>query len=124
MVPEHQRRPAPPRSARWPSRPAATTCGSAATSPTTNGVGQQGLTRFTNATPGAAPAKPAKLLPYSVQPGVVQIHFPTVLDNDDSTLTYRLLKGFSNTTIATWTAKLDAVGPAVAALHRHRRDSG
>ncbi|MGW1342899.1 LamG-like jellyroll fold domain-containing protein [Kribbella sp. NPDC002412] len=72
---------------------------------TTNGVGQQGLTRFTNATPGAAPAKPAKLLPYSVEPGVVQIHFPTVLDNDDSTLTYRLLKGFSNTTIATVTAK-------------------
>ncbi|WP_433167866.1 LamG-like jellyroll fold domain-containing protein [Kribbella sp. CA-247076] len=72
---------------------------------TTNGVGQQGLTRFTNATPGAAPAKPAKLLPYSVESGVVQIHFPTVVDNDDSTLTYRLLKGFSNTTIATWTAK-------------------
>jgi uncharacterized membrane protein YeaQ/YmgE (transglycosylase-associated protein family) len=72
---------------------------------TTNGVGQQGLTRFTNATPGSAPAKPAKLLPYSVEPGVVQIHFPTVVDNDDSTLTYRLLKGFSNTTIATWTAK-------------------
>ncbi|TCC51353.1 laminin G [Kribbella capetownensis] len=71
----------------------------------TNGVGQQGLTRFTNATPGAAPAKPAKLLPYSVKPGEVQIHFPTVVDNDDSTLTYRLLKGFSNTTIATWTAK-------------------
>jgi hypothetical protein len=70
-----------------------------------NGTGQQGLTRFTNAAPGAAPAKPAKLLPYSVQPGVVQIHFPTVVDNDDSTLTYRLLKGFSNTTIATWTAK-------------------
>ncbi|MER7245404.1 LamG-like jellyroll fold domain-containing protein [Kribbella sp. NPDC000426] len=70
-----------------------------------NGVAQQGLTHFTNAVPGAAPAKPAKLLPYSVQPGVVQIHFPTVVDNDDSTLTYRLLKGFSNTTIATWTAK-------------------
>ncbi len=70
-----------------------------------NGAGQQGLTRFTNATPGAAPAKPAKLLPYSVQPGVVEIHFPTVVDNDDSTLTYRLLKGFTNTTIATWTAK-------------------
>ena len=71
----------------------------------TNGVGQQGLTRFANAGPGAAPAKPAKLLPYSVQPGVVQIHFPTVVDNDDTTLTYRLLKGFSNATIATWTAK-------------------
>ncbi|MEU4396662.1 LamG-like jellyroll fold domain-containing protein [Kribbella sp. NPDC023855] len=71
---------------------------------TTNGIGQQGLTRFTNSGPGAAPAKPAKLLPYSVQPGTVQIHFPTVVDNDDSTLTYRLLKGFSNTTIATWTA--------------------
>lgn len=70
----------------------------------TNGVGQQGLTRFTNAGPGAAPAKPAKLTPYSVQPGVVQIHFPTVVDNDDTTLTYRLLRGFSNTTIATWTA--------------------
>ncbi|GAA1561380.1 hypothetical protein GCM10009789_13300 [Kribbella sancticallisti] len=71
---------------------------------TSNGAGQQGLTRFTNAGPGAAPAKPAKLTPSSVQPGVVQIHFPTVVDNDDSTLTYRLLKGFSNTTIATWTA--------------------
>ncbi|MEU8222860.1 LamG-like jellyroll fold domain-containing protein [Kribbella sp. NPDC048915] len=70
-----------------------------------NGTGQQGLTRFTDAAPGAAPAKPAKLRPYSVRPGVVQIHFPTVVDNDDSTLTYRLLKGFSNTTIATWTAK-------------------
>ncbi|GAB3927560.1 hypothetical protein GCM10029976_023910 [Kribbella albertanoniae] len=72
---------------------------------TSNGVAQQGLTRFTNASPGAAPAKPAKLTPYSVEPGTVQIHFPTVVDNDDSTLTYRLLKGFSNTTIATWTAK-------------------
>ncbi len=71
---------------------------------TTNGIGQQGLTRFTSAAPGAAPAKPAKLTPYSVKPGVVEIHFPTVSDNDDTTLTYRLLKGFSNTTIATWTA--------------------
>ena len=70
----------------------------------TNGVAQQGLTRFTNAGPGAAPAKPAKLTPYSVQPGQVKISFPTVVDNDDTTLTYRLLKGFSNTTIATWTA--------------------
>lgn len=34
----------------------------------------------------------------------MQINFPTVNDNDDATLTYRLLKGFSNTTIATWTA--------------------
>ncbi|MDX2971259.1 LamG-like jellyroll fold domain-containing protein [Kribbella solani] len=70
-----------------------------------NGSGQQGLTHFTNAAPGAAPAKPAKLQPYSVKPGAVEIHFPTVVDNDDSTLTYRLLKGFTNTTIATWTAK-------------------
>ncbi|GAA1582300.1 hypothetical protein GCM10009804_43530 [Kribbella hippodromi] len=70
-----------------------------------NGSGQQGLTHFTNAVPGAAPAKPAKLQPYSIKPGVVQINFPTVVDNDDSTLTYRLLKGFTNTTIATWTAK-------------------
>ncbi|MGZ0146838.1 LamG-like jellyroll fold domain-containing protein [Kribbella sp. WER1] len=70
-----------------------------------NGSPQQGLTHFTNALPGAAPAKPAKLLPYSVRPGAVQINFPTVVDNDDSTLTYRLLRGFSNTTIATWTVK-------------------
>ncbi|GAA1615197.1 MULTISPECIES: LamG-like jellyroll fold domain-containing protein [Kribbella] len=70
-----------------------------------NGVAQQGLTHFTNALPGAAPAKPAKLTPYSVRPGAVQINFPTVVDNDDSTLTYRLLRGFSNTTIATWTVK-------------------
>ncbi|MEV6284928.1 LamG-like jellyroll fold domain-containing protein [Kribbella sp. NPDC051770] len=71
---------------------------------TSNGVAQQGLTRFTNAGPGSAPAKPAKLTPYSVKPGQVEIHFPTVVDNDDSTLTYRLLKGFGNVTIATWTA--------------------
>ncbi|HZX08897.1 LamG-like jellyroll fold domain-containing protein [Kribbella sp.] len=70
-----------------------------------NGAAQQGLTHFTNALPGAAPAKPAKLTPYSVRPGAVQINFPTVVDNDDSTLTYRLLRGFSNTTIATWTVK-------------------
>ena len=89
-----------------------------------NDVAQQGLTRFTNAAPGAAPAKPAKLLPYSVQPGVVQIHFPTVVDNDDSTLTYRLLKGFSNTTIATWTAASKPWDRPVAALHRFHRDSG
>lgn len=69
----------------------------------TNGTGQQGLTRFTNAGPGAAPAKPAKLTPHSVQPGQVRINFPTVVDNDDTQLTYRLLRGFGNTTIATWT---------------------
>jgi hypothetical protein len=34
----------------------------------------------------------------------VKINFQTVVDNDDITLTYRLLRSFSNTTIATWTA--------------------
>jgi Concanavalin A-like lectin/glucanases superfamily len=71
---------------------------------TVNGAGQQGLTRFTSASPGAAPAKPAKLTPISLKAGQVKLNWQTVVDNDDITLTYRVLRGSSNTTIATFTA--------------------
>jgi hypothetical protein len=71
---------------------------------TVNGAGQQGLTRFTNTGPGAAPAKPAKVSPVSLKAGQVKVNFQTVVDNDDITLTYRVLRSFSNVTIATFTA--------------------
>ena len=71
---------------------------------TVNGATQQGLVRFTNTGPGAAPAKPAKVLPVSYQAGQVKVNFQTVVDNDDITLTYRVLRSFSNTVVATYTA--------------------
>jgi hypothetical protein len=72
---------------------------------TVNGAGQQGLARFTSAGPGAAPAKPAKVVPVSYKAGQVKVNFQTVLDNDDIGLTYRVLRSFSNTTVATYTAE-------------------
>ncbi|MGC4942197.1 LamG-like jellyroll fold domain-containing protein [Kribbella sp. DT2] len=72
---------------------------------TVNGSGQQGLARFTSAGPGAAPAKPAKVVPVSYKAGQVKVNFQTVLDNDDIGLTYRVLRSFSNTTVATSTAE-------------------
>ncbi len=71
---------------------------------TVNGSGQQGLARFTSAGPGAAPGKPAKVVPISYKAGQVKVNFQTVLDNDDIGLTYRVLRSFSNTTVATYTA--------------------
>ncbi|WP_344210883.1 LamG domain-containing protein [Kribbella sancticallisti] len=71
---------------------------------TVNGGGQQGLARFTNTGPGAAPAKPAPVNPTSYKAGQVKVNFQTVVDNDDITLTYRVLRGFSNTVVATYTA--------------------
>ncbi|WP_329475666.1 fibronectin type III domain-containing protein [Kribbella sp. NBC_01484] len=69
-----------------------------------NGVGQQGLTRFTNLGPGAAPLGPVLPTLSSTTAGQVKATVQTSLDNDDITLTYRLLRGASNTVVATTTA--------------------
>ncbi|MFD7158605.1 fibronectin type III domain-containing protein [Kribbella sp. NPDC059898] len=66
-----------------------------------NGAGQQGLTRFTNFGPGAAPLRPA--VPTLSRPAIGQVR-ATVrasLDNDDVRLTYRLLRGTANTVVDT-----------------------
>ncbi|ADB31812.1 hypothetical protein Kfla_2747 [Kribbella flavida DSM 17836] len=58
-----------------------------------NGYGQQGVTRFTNAAPGAkapAPAAPAAKSPVT---GKVGLSFRTVVDPDNITLTYKLYQG-------------------------------
>ncbi|MEI8409351.1 MULTISPECIES: fibronectin type III domain-containing protein [unclassified Kribbella] len=69
-----------------------------------NGVGQQGLTRFTNLGTGAKPLGPALPTLSSTTTGQVKATVQTSLDNDDITLTYRLLRGATNTVVATTTA--------------------
>ncbi|WP_406056995.1 fibronectin type III domain-containing protein [Kribbella sp. NBC_00889] len=69
-----------------------------------NGVGQQGLTRFTNLGNGAAPLGPVLPTLSSTTVGQVKATVQTSLDNDDITLTYRLLRGATNTIVATTTA--------------------
>ena len=68
------------------------------------GVNQQGLTRFTNLGPGAAPLGPVVPTLSSTTAGQVKATVQTSLDNDDITLTYRLLRGATNTVVATATA--------------------
>jgi hypothetical protein len=65
-----------------------------------NGVPQEGLTRFTNAPGGAAPAQPAAPKVASARPNKVTIAFETVLDRDNLKLTYLLYRGA--TRIGTW----------------------
>ncbi|GAA1116687.1 hypothetical protein GCM10009630_12970 [Kribbella jejuensis] len=65
-----------------------------------NGVPQEGLTRFTNAPGGAAPARPAAPKVASARPNKVTIAFSPVLDRDNMTLTYFVYRG--NTRIGTW----------------------
>jgi hypothetical protein len=69
-----------------------------------NGAGQQGLTRFTNLGAGAKPLGPVLPTLTSPAPGQVKASVQTSLDNDDITLTYRLLRGATNTVVATTTA--------------------
>ncbi len=68
-----------------------------------NGAGQQGLTRFTNLGSGAAPLGPA--VPTLSSPAVSQVKatVQASLDNDDIRLTYRLLRGATNTVVASTT---------------------
>ncbi|MEV8374756.1 fibronectin type III domain-containing protein [Kribbella sp. NPDC056861] len=68
------------------------------------GADQQGLARFGRSGPGAAPLGPLLPTLSSTTTGQVQATVQTSLDNDDITLTYRLLRGVSNTVVATTTA--------------------
>lgn len=67
-----------------------------------NGAVQQGITRFISTGPGAAPAKPAAPKVFSPRPGEVKINVQTVYDMDDTTLTYKLYRGFNKELIHTW----------------------
>ncbi|TCO52059.1 beta-propeller uncharacterized protein DUF5122 [Kribbella antiqua] len=71
---------------------------------TVNGVGQQGLARFTNLGSGAAPLGPALPTLASTTARQVKATVQTSLDKDDIKLTYRLLRGSTNTVVATTTA--------------------
>ncbi|HWD80358.1 MAG TPA: fibronectin type III domain-containing protein, partial [Kribbella sp.] len=65
-----------------------------------NGTGQQGLTRFTNLGSGATPLRPAAPTLSSTRVHRVNATVRTSLDNDDVRLTYRLLRGRTNTVVA------------------------
>lgn len=65
-----------------------------------NGVAQQGLTRFTNAPGGARPALPAMPKVSSSRANKVTISFATVVDLDNTVLTYTLYRG--TTRIGSW----------------------
>ncbi|TWD83297.1 beta-propeller uncharacterized protein DUF5122 [Kribbella amoyensis] len=58
-----------------------------------NGVAQQGITRFTNAAPGAKAKTPAAPKSNSPVAGKVGLSFNTVVDPDNITLTYKLYQG-------------------------------
>jgi hypothetical protein len=65
---------------------------------------QQGLTRFNNLGAGAKPLGPVLPTLTSTVTGQVKATVQTSLDNDDITLTYRLLRSNSNTVVASTTA--------------------
>ncbi|MEV5965336.1 fibronectin type III domain-containing protein [Kribbella sp. NPDC051952] len=65
-----------------------------------NGVPQEGLTRFTNARGGARPALPAAPKVANSRANKVTISFTTVLDLDNTALTYTLYRG--KTKIGSW----------------------
>jgi Domain of unknown function (DUF5122) beta-propeller len=69
---------------------------------TVNGVGQQGITRFTNALPGAKPPAPAAPTVSSTTTGKVNVSFRTVADTDNITMTYKLYRGTLK--VAQWNA--------------------
>jgi hypothetical protein len=65
-----------------------------------NGVPQQGLTRFTNAPGGALPAAPGAPKVSSSRVNKVTVSFATVVDTDNTALTYALYRG--QTRVGTW----------------------
>lgn len=65
-----------------------------------NGVPEQGLTRSTNAPGGALPAVPGAPKVASSRINTVTVSFPTVVDLDNTALTYMLFRG--QTRIGTW----------------------
>ena len=65
-----------------------------------NGVPQQGLTRFTNAPGGAPRAVPGAPKVSSSRVNKVTVSFATVVDTDNTALTYALYRG--QTRVGTW----------------------
>ena len=65
-----------------------------------NGVPQQGVTRFTNAPGGAVPAPPGAPKLSSSRVNKVTVSFSTVVDLDNTLLTYTVYRG--RTRIGTW----------------------
>jgi hypothetical protein len=61
-----------------------------------NGQVQQGLTRFTNAPGGAAPAVPKKPLVTATSSGRVYVKYYDVYDLDNISLTYNVFRGSTN----------------------------
>lgn len=67
-----------------------------------NGVAQQGLTRFGSTDTGAPPTPETSA--EALTSGAIQVRFRTVVDPDDSLLTYRVYRNGSTTPIWTGTA--------------------
>jgi len=65
-----------------------------------NGVPQEGLTRFTSAPGGAQPAVPGAPKVSSSRVNKVTVSFPTVVDTDNTALTYTLFRG--KTRVTSW----------------------
>jgi hypothetical protein len=70
---------------------------------TVNGTAQQALTRFSSGADTTTPAVP-NVNASSIKPGEVKVRWQTSLDQDDSSLTYRVYKNGATTPIYTTTA--------------------
>ncbi|MCC6226451.1 MAG: hypothetical protein IT195_08600 [Microthrixaceae bacterium] len=66
-----------------------------------DGVGQEGVARFTPSGANSAPAAPPAPIATATNAGVVDIAVPATSDRDDGTLTYRLYRDGGSTPIAT-----------------------
>ena len=62
-----------------------------------NGGAQQGLTRFSDQS--SAPATPTPVIAKAMPNGTIQVRFRTVIDSDDSILTYSLFRNGGSTPI-------------------------
>ncbi|MET0861431.1 MAG: LamG-like jellyroll fold domain-containing protein [Microbacterium sp.] len=71
-----------------------------------NSAGQQGLTRFSAADTRNPPIPVVSA--QATSSGSIQVRFRTVVDADDSVLTYRVYRG-SNTTTPVWTGQANSV---------------
>ncbi|HEY3561868.1 MAG TPA: fibronectin type III domain-containing protein [Kribbella sp.] len=90
---------------------------------TVNGVPQEGLTRFSTAPGGAAPARPAAPKVASARPNKVTIAFTTVLDRDNIALTYLVYRG--STRIGSWSRTSNSwTKPTVTSVTDSRLTSG
>jgi hypothetical protein len=88
-----------------------------------NGVPQQSLTRFTNAPGGAVPALPGAPKVSSSRVNKVTVSFATVVDLDNTVLTYTLFRG--RTRIGTWSRySYPWTAPTVTTFTDSRLSSG